>query len=191
MKYITLFALLAIIISCTQRNKQQQSEISHQDTVAALPEIKEYDYPVRLKHWQIGNHENIRTVLKMYKAWDEKSISEMKSLIADSMTYDMPDGRRGKADRDAMIDRLLKKRAGLQFASNDVIAAFPLKNLDENEEWVMALVYNKWAYKDRIRDSMLYQDIWKIKDGKISYLLSLEQSPSRVGAKTLEKMINR
>jgi hypothetical protein len=35
---------------------------------------------------------------------------------------------------------------------------------------------------------MLYYDIWRLKDGKINYLLSFEQSPSRMEVEQLEKI---
>jgi hypothetical protein len=46
-------------------------------------------------------------------------------------------------------------------------------------------------YKDKTRDSMLYQDLWKVKNGKISYLLTLEQIPSRPGIKKLDEMTEK
>ena len=73
-------------------------------------------------------------------------------------------------------------------ASNGILAAFPIVNEDNGSEWVSVLVYNKWMYNDHVRDSSLYQDLWKIQEGKIRYMISLEQKPSRPGFKQLESL---
>ena len=136
----------------------------------------------------MGDHENTRLALRMYKAWDSGSIKDMESLLDDSMTMELPDGRRYSGGKEKMLAELVKSRQQYMYAQNDILAAFPLVNTDNNDQWVNVLVYNKWKYKDGVRDSMLYHDLWKITNGKISHLISLEQLPSRRGAEKLEKL---
>jgi hypothetical protein len=38
---------------------------------------------------------------------------------------------------------------------------------------------------------LLYYDLWRFKGDKIDYLLSLQQSPSRLQVKQLEKMADK
>jgi len=195
MKSIAYFALLVLLFSC--QNSKPSTEavytssteaVSNATTTAIAPEEKIFDYPVINKNWQIGNHENTRLVLRVYKAWDKKEFEDMKSLLADTVIMDLPNGVRQTATKTETVNRLLKQRKTLSTASNEILAAYPLVNSDNNDEWVNVLTYNKWVYNDRTRDSMLYLDLWKIKNGKISHMLSLEQMPSRKGAKTLEKL---
>ena len=145
-------------------------------------------YPALYSDWDIGSRENINTVLSVYKDWDELSVDHMKNQFADSVVMDMPAGKRVTSSRDGIVDVLVKFRNNYAKTSNQVISVYPLLNKETNDEWVSALVYNKWTYKDNSRDSMIYQDLWRLKDGKIEYLLSLEQTPSRVVAKRLEKL---
>jgi hypothetical protein len=188
MKRIAYPAFLVLFFSCSQANTSSTEAVSNDTAMAKAPEEKVFDYPVINKNWQIGNHQNTRLVLQVYKAWDKKAFEDMKALLADTVIMDLPNGVRRAASKTETVDRLLKQRNTLSSASNEILVAYPLVNTDNNEEWVNVLTYNKWMYKDRSRDSMLYLDLWKIRNGKVSYLLSLEQMPSRMGAKTLEKL---
>lgn len=158
-------------------------------TTHAAAEERIFDIPVLYKNWELGSHQNTRIVLKMYQAWDGRSVEDMKALLADSVILDLPDGKRRAAARDKMVSSLLQDRKGYLSTSNNIIAAYPIHNNDKNEEWVSVLVYNKWTYNNQTRDSMLYNDLWKVKDGKITYLLTLEQTPSRGAIKQLDAMI--
>jgi hypothetical protein len=69
-----------------------------------------------------------------------------------------------------------------------LIKLYPLilYNEENNADWVMVMVYNKWTYNDGVRDSALYWDNWRLKDGRIVYLNSLAQAPPKTLLKTLE-----
>ena len=188
MKNVTITALLLLLFSCNQQSKSSTETAGSDTAMAKAPEENVFDYPVLNKHWKIGDHQNTRLVLQVYKAWDGKAVNDMEALLADTVIMDLPNGVRRSASNAETVKRLLKQRSTLLNASNEILAAYPLVNSDNNEEWVNVLTYNKWMYNDKSRDSMLYLDLWKIRDGKISYLLSLEQMPSHMGAKTLEKL---
>jgi ketosteroid isomerase-like protein len=184
---IAICALLLALISCSDNNNPPAA--TNTDTVVSkTEEEKVFDYPVQFKNWKIGEHSNTRLAVQMYKAWDQGSIKDMESLLADTMTMELPDGRRFSGAKDKMLTDLIKSRKKYKSSSNDILAAYPLVNTDNNDHWVNVLVYNKWRYTDGMRDSMLYQDLWKIRDGKIRQLVSLEQMPSRTGTKRLEEL---
>lgn len=185
---IAFCAFLLALVSCGEHSGP--STMASTDTVMSTSEKeKVYDYPVQFKNWHMGDHENTRLALQMYKAWDSGSIKDMASLLDDTLTMELPDGRRYAGDKEKMLANLVKSRQQYIYAHNDILAAYPLVNTDNNDQWVNVLVYNKWKYKDGLRDSMLYHDLWKITNGKISHLVSLEQSPSRQGTEHLEKLI--
>ena len=183
------FICLLIFLSCSEEQSSSSTIKDHADTTAyAAAEERIFDVPVLYKNWELGSHQSTRTVLKMYQAWDGRSVKNMTALLADSVILDLPDGKRRAAARDKMVSGLLQARKDYLSTSNNVLAVFPIHNNDKNEEWVSVLVYNKWTNKDNTRDSMLYQDLWKVKDGKITYLLTLEQAPSRGTIKQLDAM---
>ena len=136
----------------------------------------------------MGNHENTRLVLQMYSAWDGKTVTGLREVLADSFIMELPGSVRHAAGKEVMVDKLVSYRQNYLSTKHDIVAIQPLLNKDNKEEWVTALVYSKWTYRNNARDSMLYQDIWKIKNGKINSLMSLELSPSRLGYKRLEQI---
>ena len=178
---------LLFMVACTSKPKDP-AFITTTDSVTRTEPDKIFDYPVVYKNWEMGNHENTRLVLQMYRAWDGKTVEGVRELLADSFIMELPGSRRQAAGKDIMVDKLVSYRQNYLSTKNEIIAIQPLLNKDNQEEWVSALVYNKWTYRNQARDSMLYQDIWKIKNGKINSLMSLELSPSRLGYKRLEQI---
>jgi ketosteroid isomerase-like protein len=190
---ITLSLLcLFFILSCgqdqatdkTTENKAEQAPAASTEPQSLTP----LTYPALYSNWEIGKRDNMNTVLSLYKAWDESSVDSIKNLFADSVILDLPGGRRVTSSRDNITDVLIKYRKSFAETSNQVISVYPILNKETNDEWVAALLYNKWTYKDNKRDSSLFQDLWKLQNGKIYYMLSLEQSPSRTTVKRLEKL---
>ena len=188
MSKLILPALIFFLAACTSKPKDP-AIIATTDSVSTITEPdKIFDYPVVYKNWEMGNHENTRLVLQMYSAWDGKTITGVRELLADSFIMELPGSVRRAAGKEVMIDKLVSYRQNYLSTKHDIIAIQPLLNQDNKEEWVIALVYNKWTYRNQARDSMLYQDIWKLKNGKINSLMSLELSPSRLGYKRLEQI---
>ncbi len=195
MKLAILLFSIILLGACGQDKSPTTEKMTDTMPVAekdSLSTNEEYsihlDYPALYSNWEIGNKENINIILNMYKDWDDTNIAAMENVFADSVTLDMPDGNRIKSTKQGVINRLKKFRSSYSSTANKVLAIYPLKNMETDGEWVNALVYNKWTYKNNKRDSIMYQDLWRVKDGKINYLLSLEHTISRMQLQGLEKM---
>src|SRR6476620_5615153 len=99
LQYICIF----LLFSCGEKQSSTNAINSNTDTTSHTATVeKEFDVPVLYKNWEMGSQENTRTVLKMYKAWDEKSIKDMEALLADSVKMELPDGKIRAAARDKM-----------------------------------------------------------------------------------------
>lgn len=188
MKITVSILCLFFILSCGQ-DKTTDDKIEMSPATSTKTEtLSPLAYPALYSNWEIGKREDMNTVLSLYKAWDESSIDNLKNILADSVILDLPVGRRITASRDSIIDLLVKYRNAFKATSNQVLSIYPLVNKETNDEWVSVLLYNKWIHTNNVRDSSLFQDLWKLQNGKINYMLSLEQSPSRPGIKRLEKL---
>ena len=190
---ITLSLLcLFFVLSCGQDKATDKTiENTTEQAPAASTEpqsLPPLAYPALYSNWEIGKRDNMNTVLSLYKAWDESSVDNMKNIFADSVILDLPAGRRVTSSRDKITDLLVNYRNTFAATSNQVLSIYPVLNKETNDEWVAVLLYNKWTYKNNVRDSSLFQDLWKLQNGKIYYMLSLEQSPNRTSIKRLEKM---
>lgn len=177
MKKIFFVALTVFIFSC--QDEKKESEVVEKPLPA-------FAYPVDRAHWKIGDPDNTKLVLDMYRAWDANDANTVAGFFADSASMDMPDGRRLLLNKDNVYEKFAKGRKQYTDASNKIISAISLHNDDYDEDWVQVLTYNKWSYQDGVKDSSLYFDNWRLKNGKINYLNSLEQKPPRPLLKTLE-----
>ena len=177
MKKVFFAALTVFIFSCQDEKNEPE--------VVSKP-LPAFAYPVDRSHWKIGDPGNTKLVLDMYHAWDANDANTVAGFFADSALMDMPDGRRLVLNKDNVYEKFAKGRRQYADASNKIISAISLHNDDYDEDWVQVLTYNKWSYQDGVKDSSLYFDNWRLKNGKINYLNSLEQKPPRPLLKTLE-----
>ena len=182
MKKILFSALTVFIFSC-QDEKKEPEIVPTTETSKALPE---FAYPVDRANWKIGDPANTKLVLDMYRAWDSNDANGVAGFFADSATLDMPNAQRMVFNKDNVYERFGKARKQYTNTSHKIISAISLHNDDLDEDWVQILSYNKWSYQDGARDSMLYFDNWRVKNGKINYLTTLEQTPTRPILKKLE-----
>lgn len=183
MKKIFAFTALLFLISCQEEKKPAESAASVSETPKTLPE---FAYPVAMANWSMGDPNHTKMVLDVYRAWEHKDSAVFAASFADSAAMDLPDARRFTFTKGNAYQRLYKARSRYDSISNKIVSAFALHNDDQNDDWVMVMTYNKWTYKDGIKDSALYWDNWRLKNGKIVYLNSLEQAPPKTLLKTLE-----
>ena len=183
-KIIYLFTGICIFSSCS--DKKAETPTATDTTSSAAPAIAAvektkpvYAYPVRYSDWEIGNSDNIKTVIDFYYAWDHKDANKIASLCADTIRLRIP------TDRDEIIvlnnqinEKLIKNRNMYDSTSNDILSAVSLHDRQSNEDWVMITTYNKWVEKGGKRDSVLYSDSWRLKDGKIGFLMSFYKLPT-------------
>ena len=181
MKKLFFSALTVFIFSCQEEKKEP--EIVPTETSKALPE---FAYPVDRANWKIGDPNNTKLVLDMYRAWDSNDGNAVAGFFADSALLDLPNAQRMVLSKDNVYERFGKARKQYTNTSHKIISAISLHNDDLNEDWVQILSYNKWSYQDGARDSMLYFDNWRLKNGKIDYLNTLEQTPPKPLLKRLE-----
>jgi len=156
-----------------------QSQPTATEQLSTLPSFVIY------RNWEPGNPENSHLVLKAYKAWDSDSTGVLASFFADTTRFDLPDARRFTMTNKSIEPTLRKWRKNYKETSNIPFSLISLHNKDLDQQWVIAWTWNKWSLADGSKDSMLYCDNWRLKDGKIVYLNSLENRPSKSLSKTL------
>ena len=152
------------------------------EQVSTLPSFVIY------RNWGQGDPENSQLILNAYKAWDSDSTGILASFFADTTRFDLPDGRRFTTNNNTIESTLRKWRKNYKETSNIPFSLISLHNKDLDQQWVIAWTWNKWQHADGSKDSMLYCDNWRLKDGKIVYLNSLENHPSKSLSKTLSKI---
>jgi hypothetical protein len=100
---IALFMIL-VLLSCNNDKKT--------DETSAKPEEKKESaaitYPYKAGYssdFSMGDANHAKIVLELYKMWEDGKVDEFKSLLADSVSIDFPDGNKFKDNTaDSMIN---------------------------------------------------------------------------------------
>ncbi len=186
-KFLSFFLIGFGLISCNDTKAPADEASGKTDTLKTEAKMPEFAYPVRYKDWEIGKPEHIKTVLEFYRAWDDHDPARSYALFADTLRIRIPD------DRDEIViprnqfkTSITQNRAMYDSTSSNILSAVSLRERQLGEEWVMVTTYSKWKEKNGKRDSLLYHDSWKIKDGKISMLMSFAKVPTRQLLKAVE-----
>ncbi len=179
-KIIYFFAGVCILTACGE-NKSESTTTESPATEAPIETVKpSFAYPVRYSEWEIGKPENTKTVIDFYYAWDKKDLGKIASLCADSVILRLPTERDEiKIPNSEISERVLMNRSMYDSTSNYILSAVSLHDKESNEDWVMITTYNKWVEKDGKRDSLVYHDNWKLKEGKINFLMSFDKVVSK------------
>jgi len=183
-RIIYFFAGIFFLASCSNNstkdaeNKATPAEPGNNVSTAANTK-SEFIYPIKHSQWEIGKPENINTVLDFYYAWDHKHADKVAQLFSDTIKLRIPTERIEIDIPNSKINEELRKnRKMYDSTSNDILSAVSLHDRESNEDWVMITTYNKWVWENGKRDSVLYQDNWKITNGKLSFLMSFYKLPT-------------
>ncbi len=182
-KIIYLLVGVCFLVSCNDVKDAENNTSSAEpdNTLSPADNAKaEFIYPVKHSEWEIGKPENINTVLDFYYAWDHNHADKIAQLFADTVKLRIPTERIEIDIPNSRVNvELRKNRRMYDSTSNDILSAVSLHDRESNEEWVMITTYNKWVWENGKRDSVLYQDNWKITNGKISFLTSFYKLPTK------------
>lgn len=137
------------------------------------------DYEVQYTNWEIGNPQNTGTILELYKSWDNKDSFDVDHLFCDTLYLRLPQERHEKVIVNPQINSLFGiDRKYYKKTKNKLLSVVSLHDKESGQDWVFATLYNSWVEKSGKRDSVLLQENWLLKDGKIHTLLSFEKTPT-------------
>jgi hypothetical protein len=194
----SLFYLVSglFIVSCNNDTKVDSQQPARDSSAtntqpASTAQLSTLPSFVVYRNWEQGNSENAQLIVNTYKAWDSDSTGAMSSYFGDTTRFDLPDGRRFTTTNNTIESTLRKWRKNYKETSNIPFSLISLHNKDLDQEWVIAWTWNKWQRTDGTKDSMLYCDNWRLKGGKIVYLNSSENQPSKSLSKTLNKITSK
>jgi ketosteroid isomerase-like protein len=187
-KIIYLFAGLCIIASCNSNGKTAENTTtpgSENASTASNPASEKdklvYNgIPIRYSDWEIGNSKHIQTVLELYSAWDKRDESKVGGLFADTVKMRIPTERSEIIIPNNKIVAALTENRGMYDSTyNDILSVVSIHDRESNEDWVLVNTYNKWTEKGGKRDSVLYHDEWRLKNGKVDFLMSYYKLPTK------------
>jgi hypothetical protein len=183
MKFYLLF-LTTIVVLYSCKNEQSAETATPPPTPVELP------YVLERQDFEIGKSEHLALVLHMLKDWEDGKIDSINKYYADTVTMDVPHGKRVEFFGTEGVEKGLKTvRSWYDKTTNHIVWGASLHDKATNADWVSVQYYNKWTYPDGKRDSIMYFTNWRIANGKIVYAISLEQKPSKQQLNRVETII--
>lgn len=184
MQKFPFISLVFIVFASCSSNENQPSDTKTVEPAKTID--RNLAYPAKRIDWEIGDFNNVKKVIEFYKVWDEKKSFPSADYFADTIRVHIPETNRVLVVPNSEINKKLREnRAMYDSASNDILSAVALHDKESGEDWVMVTTYSKWIESDGKRDSLLYHDDWRLKNGKIDLLLSFQKVPPKgFGKKT-------
>jgi|688.fasta_scaffold01610_24 hypothetical protein len=184
-KVLAFIASIGFLISCSEKKEDTSTtEVTTTTSTTEKPKPT-LIYDVRYSDWEMGDQELINNVLRFYKSWDAKDLNNVDGLFADTVKMRLPEERSEIVlTKDKVTGALAKNRGMYGTTRNEIISAVSLRDKKSGEDWVMITTYSKWIEDNGKRDSVLYHDDWRLKDGKIAFLMSYYKLPTKTFLKT-------
>lgn len=165
-RVLAIITVVTVIISCNNKESADSAVVTgytNDLTTLSLP------YAVDYNDLKLHDPANIRIVLDFFKKWDENKLAEGRSLLADSVIANFPDGYRFEGLADSLIAMGEKIRSGYSSVSSTIDAAMSVRSEKKDENWV--LIWSRSYVTDNAgkADSSGSHSYWMIKDNKITY----------------------
>jgi len=126
--------------------------------------------------FEMGDAKNTKTILDLYKDWDNNSLDNSKDKFADSITLHFSDGTTMSGSFDSVTSAAKRFRNTLGTVTTTVHAVFPVRSSDKNENWVAAWFTEYHTDAKGKKDSVEFQETWRLnKDGRADLLYQYEQ----------------
>jgi len=169
---ISLFAFAA----CNSGPDTKVESMSAKDSTASGNDIVLPYTATYSSKFEIGDAKNTKTVLDLYKDWDNNNLDNSKDKFADSITLYLSDGTKLSGSFDSVTASAKQFRNTLGTVTTTVNAVFPVKSTDKNENWVVAWFTEYRTDAKGKKDSAQIQETWRLnKDGKADLLYQYEQ----------------
>ena len=138
MKLLLIAIVAALFLFACNNEKKTDA------TSAATEEKKEsvaITYPYKASYssdFSIGDANHAKMVLDLFKMWEENKIDDMKTLLADSVSIEFPDGNKfAENTADSMINFAKQFRKQIKSIKVEMDGWMPVKSNDKKDDYVL------------------------------------------------------
>lgn len=135
---LTALIATAFLFSCNNEKKTDESFGKTEEKTASASTIT---YPYKADYssdFSVGDANHSKLVLDLYKMWEDGKIDDMKTILADSVSIDFPDGNRfADNTADSMIVMAKQARKQLSSLKIDIDGWMPTKSNDQKQDFVL------------------------------------------------------
>jgi hypothetical protein len=166
---------VSVFAACNSGTDAKVESMSSKDSASnsdiALPYTATYS-----SKFEMGDPNHTKTILDLYKDWDNNTLDNSKSKFADSITLYFSDGSMMQGSFDSVNAQAKQFRNTLGTVTTNVHAVVPVKSTDKNENWVLAWFTEYHTDAKGKKDSTELQETWRLnKDGRADLLYQYEQ----------------
>lgn len=177
MKQFSFLLVLACLVACNANEQANVKSATETEPATEANAAPAYAYtPSYSATFEVGDPHHAKTVLDLFKTWDNNTPEQSKQLFADSMTIFSADGNVMSGATDSILKSMAPYRNSLGTVSSKVHAWVPLKSTDKNENWVLVW-FTEYRTNDKGKmDSSEFQETWRLnKEGRADMLMQYER----------------
>ena len=123
----------AFLFACNNEKKTDETSGNKDSAAIAYPYKAAYS-----SDFSVGDANHAKMVLDLYKMWEDNKLDEMKTLLADSVSIDFPDGNKFN---DNVVDSMISFAKQFRSSLSSVKVAFdgwmPIHVNDTKEDYVL------------------------------------------------------
>jgi len=170
-KILSVLAIAVIVFSCNQQSAVEQKK----DDNPAKSEAKKdtLNYPFKAAYsssFEMGDPNNAKIVLDIWKAYQDNKLEDTKALWADSVTLQFYNGFTFHGGPDSVVAAGKADRNNYTAVTASIDAWISTKSTDRNEEWVCVWAREYSTNKKGKKDTSNLQEIWRLKGGKVNFM---------------------
>ena len=179
MRKILILVSLATLTACTgDDNAKVETATTDSTKTDNMNKTDNLNYPYTANYsskFEIGDPNNVMTVLQLYKDWDNNTVDNSKDRFADSVILAFSNGTVLSGGRDSVVNAAKQFRNTMGTVTSVPVAWTPLKSTDKGEDWVAVWFTEHRTDAKGKTDSSYYQETWRLnKDGKIDRFYQYE-----------------
>jgi|SRR5664279_69564 len=167
MKKLSAIFLIAFFFMACTSSPSTDTAAASKDSVTAAPAVALPYTAVYSSDFVPGKPSDVAAVLSNYKAWQDNDMATLRATTGDSATMIFSSGMELYATGDSLIKMAKKFRDSLSKVELTFYAWTSNHSVDKNEEWVNVWYKEVDSYKTGKKDSAVYEDDNRVKDGKI------------------------
>jgi hypothetical protein len=170
-----------VFLSC--QDKVAGIHAGNSDTTANSNANVTYPYDVAFSKFQVGDANQAKMLLELWKDWDNGNILAHKDYFADSLSMFFADTPPMMGNRDTILSGAQNYRNTFSSVVSTVEAIVPLHNLDSSQNFVAVWGTEKRTDKSGKTDSSYLHEVWRLnKDNKFDLMYQYNSVPPPMAA---------
>ena len=167
-KIVLCLSIVAFLWSCNN-DKDSKTAATNTDTTAKSTVDLPYTASYSNNFTTDVSDADLKMVLMTYKDWADGNISGLGNAIADSIAVDFSSGDHFNGTKDSLIKIWGTYRDSLSSVTIDMEAWQKMYSPDKKEGHIVTWYKEIDTYKTGKVDSAYFNDINRVKDGKITW----------------------